>query len=488
MANNHDFQVAILGGGVCGLYTALVLARQGVTVIVIEREAMPGGLGAGRKFGENYYDFGVHMLYEHDAAILADMRELMGEQRIEVISDGKIRWANRFFRYPLRFKDMVRGIPPWTLVRCVIGLFAQELLNRLSPKQPHNAEQALIHLYGRPLYDYFFKDFTERYWGLPATQLSATFIKRKMPRLSAVDVIKNMLSYIGIKANEDQSVESALVKETLHYSRTGAETMPRMIMRRIRELGSTVLLNAEVQQIQLTSTVKKFSVVYRENESNEPIKINADYCMSTIALPEFMRSLTPRPPDNVLQAATALRYKAGVVHGLLVNRPKVLDSSYVYYRDRLFHRISEPKNAGMLINPPNHTVLIVEMTCEVGDEKWTNMDDIWQRLLGELNQEGLCHHDQIVEHHVIRNRHSYPIFDLGFETRLDICMTYLNSIPGLTSVGRQGRFCYPNMHGAMRMGADAADDILQQLSKGQSRTDTVVIEEPLPVLDAVAGR
>ncbi|MDH3694201.1 MAG: FAD-dependent oxidoreductase [Gammaproteobacteria bacterium] len=488
MKNKLGTQVAILGGGVCGLYAALVLAKQGVSVIVIERETVPGGLGAGHRFGENYYDFGVHMLYEHDAEILSDMCELMGDQCIDVISDGKIRWANGFFRYPLQFKDMVRGIPPLTLVRCVAGLFVQELLNRLSPKPSNNAEQALIHLYGKPLYEYFFKDFTERYWGLPPAQLSATFIKQKMPRLSAVDVFKNMLSRIGIKANKDQSVESALVKETLHYSRTGAETMPRMMMQRIRELGGTVLLNAEVQQVRLNSGLRKISILYHDTENKGPAEINSDYCISTIALPEFIKTITPRPPDSVTQAATALRYKAGVVHGLLVNRPKVLDSSYVYYRDRLFHRISEPKNAGMHINPSNHTVLIVEMTCEVGDEKWTNTDDIWRQLLGELNQEGLCNQDQVVEHHVIRNGHAYPIFDLGFETHLESCMTHLNDIPGLVSVGRQGGFCYPNMHGAMRMGADAADDILQQLSKGQSHADTEVIEETLPVFDAVAGR
>ncbi len=483
-----DIQVAILGGGVCGLYAALVLARRGVPVMVIERESVPGGLGAGHRFGENYYDFGVHMLYEHDADILADMRELMGDQCIDVISDGKIRWANRFFRYPLRFKDMVRGIPPLTLARCVIGLFAQELTNRISPKPSLNAEQALIQLYGKPLYEYFFKDFTERYWGLPPAQLSATFIKRKMPRLSAVDVIKDMLARIGIKSSQDQSVESALVKETLHYSRTGAETMPRLMMQRIRQLGGTVLLDAEVQRVEINSGVKRFSVVYQDAEGKNATEIHADYCVSTIALPELVRSLRPRPSDNIVEAATALRYKAGIVHGLLVDKPQVLDASYVYYRNRLFHRVSEPKNAGMQINPATHTVLIVEMTCEVGDEKWTNSDNVCQRLLSELESEGLCTPDQIVEHHIIRNRHAYPVFRLGFEAHLATCMRYLSEIPGLMSVGRQGGFYYPNMHSAMRMGADAVEDILQQLAQTPSRSDSVLPDQPMPVLDAVAER
>ncbi len=486
--NSLNTRVAILGGGVCGLYAAWVLAKKGITATVIECEAVPGGLGAGRKFGDNYYDFGVHMLYEHDAEILADICELMGDERTEVISDGKIRWANRFFRYPLQFRDMVRGIPPLTLFRCVMGLFGQELLNRFSPQHSNNAEQALIELYGKPLYEYFFKDFTERYWGIPPTQLSATFIKRKMPRLSAVDVIKNMLSYIGIKANKDQSVESALMKEILHYSPTGAETMPRLMAQRIRELGSSVLLNTECRQIRLSTGVKRFSVVCRSTEDNASIEIRADYCISTIALPDLIKAFAPQPPENVVKAAAYLRYKAGIIHGLLVNKPKVLDACYVYYRDRLFHRISEPKNAGMRIHPADNTVLIIEMTCEVGDEKWTNADEVWQRLLSELELEGLCNRDQVIEHHLIKNRHAYPIFDLGFEQHLEICMNYLSSISDLMSVGRQGGFCYPNMHGAMRMGADAATEILQDLSTKKSQTDSELVKNPLPMLDAVAGR
>ena len=67
MAQNDEQQrVVILGGGVCGLYAARVLAGRGVPVTVVEKEDVFGGLALSRRIGNNYYDLGVHMLHAYD--------------------------------------------------------------------------------------------------------------------------------------------------------------------------------------------------------------------------------------------------------------------------------------------------------------------------------------------------------------------------------------------------------------------------------------
>src|SRR5205814_9993353 len=124
-----------------------------------------------------------------------------------------------------------------------LGLFYAQIRKSLVPWTPQNAEEALRQLYGVPLYKFFFKDFTHRYWGIHPRELSATFITTKMPRLSAVDVIKKALGKFGIKDKGDvKAVDSALHEETLHYSRTGAEAMPRHIARAITEAGGIMVL------------------------------------------------------------------------------------------------------------------------------------------------------------------------------------------------------------------------------------------------------
>ncbi|MEM7146173.1 MAG: FAD-dependent oxidoreductase [Verrucomicrobiota bacterium] len=460
-------KVVILGGGPCGLYAARVLAKEGLRVTVVEKEDIPGGLATSHNRGGNFYDLGVHMLHEFDQEIFEDIKELMGGERIEVQLDAKIRWAGSFYRYPLQFADMIRGIPPLELAQMVGGLFLAQIREKVSPWDPANAEEALIQLYGNPLYRFFFKDFTERYWGIPPHELSATFIKSKMPRLSAVDVFKKILSKLGVKEKAGRAVESALLEETLHYSRTGAETMPRRIAAEVERIGGRVLLNCSVSELHVENG-RVGSVTFACSKTGKIERIDCDYCISTIPVPKLVESARPRPPKEVQDSCDELRYKPIAVYGLLVKKEKAIDGLYIYYRERIFHRVGEPKNAGLTVNPPDHTVLIVETTCEIDDGKWRGDDGVFERIVSDLEAERICRREDIVEKHLLRAATGYPVFALGFEPHLKRVQRYIDGVDNLFSTGRQGGFCYPNMHSAMRMGANAAGralDLLKQKNR-----------------------
>ncbi|MEZ5304753.1 MAG: FAD-dependent oxidoreductase, partial [Verrucomicrobiales bacterium] len=431
-----DPQVVILGGGPCGLYAARTLARKGIKATVLEKEAIPGGLATSQKRGDNFYDVGVHMLHEFDREVFEDVKKMMGDERIEVPLDAKIRWAGAFYRYPLQFNDMLKGIPPITLATCVAGLFYAQARNSIAPWEPKDAEEALIQLYGYPLYEFFFKDFTHRYWGIPPQGLSAAFIKRKMPRLSAVDVLKKVLAKVGIKEAPGRAVESALLEETLHYSKTGAEAMPRKIAEALRADGVNVICGADVTRI-ITEGGKVAAVEYQDADGNAH-RVACDQCISTMPLPHLVQRFDPPPPPPVAESAGRLRFKAITVYGMLVAKEKAIDGLYIYYRERIFHRVGEPKNAGLAVDPPDHTVLIVETTCEIGDGKWEGSDEIKEQIFADLEAERICKRDEIKEIHLLRAPNGYPIFELGFEEHYDRVMDHLNAIPNLQSVGRQG--------------------------------------------------
>jgi protoporphyrinogen oxidase len=247
-------------------------------VTVLDKGDRPGGLATSHKRGENWYDMGCHMLHEFDKEIYEDMMSIMGADSIPVQLDAKIRWAGSFYRYPLQFQDMIKGIPPFTLVYYTIGLFAAQMRNALAPWIPKNAEEALVMLYGQPLYEFFFKEFTHRYWGIHPQELSATFITTKMPRLSAVDVLKRALGKIGIKDRAVHAVDSALRDETLHYSRTGAEAMPRHISRVVKEEGGEVIQGAEVTRIVRDEASQRVTAV-RYLQDGEDHELKCDECI-----------------------------------------------------------------------------------------------------------------------------------------------------------------------------------------------------------------
>jgi protoporphyrinogen oxidase len=455
-------KVLIIGGGPTGLYAARTLVETKVEVLLLEKAMAPGGLATSHLHGQNFYDMGVHMLHEFDHEIFEDMKGIMGEERLPVKLDAKIRWAGAFYRYPLQFIDMIKGIPPLKLAWCVMGLFGSQLYYKIFPRVPKDAEEALIQLYGKPLYKFFFKDFTERYWGFPTTEISAKFITTKMPRLTAVDVLKKVLAKIGIKSDKVEAVDSALLEETLHYSKTGAEMMPRRLMKTITDKGGKVLLGREVMSVEIING-RVVAVRAKNAETGAEERYECDYCISTMPMPWLIQRVDGPVSEEVRASAGLLKFKPITVHGLLVNKAKCLNGLYIYYRERIFHRVGDPKNAGLIVNPPDHSVLIVETTCEEGDAKWSAAPEIREKIIEDLEAEHICTREQIVEWHVMNSNTGYPIFKIGFEAHFDQVKGYIDSVKNLRSVGRQGGFTYPNMHGAMRMGANAAKSVLAQI-------------------------
>ena len=280
-------------------------------------------------------------------------------------------------------------------------------------------------------------------------------------------MLKKVPAKIGIKSDKVEAVDSALLEETLHYSKTGAEMMPRRLVDTISEKGGRVLLNREVTAVEVRDG-RVVAVVANNPEIAATDRHECDYCISTMPMPWLVQRMDAEVSPEVRDSAGFLRYKPITIHGLLVNKPKCLNGLYIYYRERIFHRVGDPKNAGLVVNPPDHSVLIVETTCEEGDAKWIGTPEIREKIMADLEAEDICRRDQIVEWHVMNSVTGYPIFKLGFEEHFDRVKGHIEKVANLRSVGRQGGFTYPNMHGAMRMGANAAKSVMEQISKEKS--------------------
>jgi len=471
-------RVAVLGGGVCGLYAARCLSRAGADVTLIERGVEVGGLAAGHRRGDNFYDLGVHHLHAFDREIFEDVRAMMGERMIAVQKDARIRYGRGFRRYPLEFVDLLTGIPVLTLARALAGLAVQQAVNRARPREASNAEEALIQLYGQPLYRFFFREFTARYWGMPPSELSAAFVRRKMPRLSAVDVLKRALAGLGFRESEGAAVEGALSRETLYYGPTGSREMPLAIARAIEGAGGRVLTQHTVTAVEVEGG--RAVAVLAAGPNGSAVRIEVDAVLSTIPVNVLARMVEPPAPAPVLAAAGRLRHRPMVVYGMRVRRPRVLDALYVYYRDRSFHRLAEPKSSGLVVHPREHTLLLVELMCEIDDPIWRADPAAVERVMADLESEGVLEREEVEELHVVREEHAYPVFELGFEAPLGRVQEWLAGIANLRSTGRQGAFCYPNMHVSMRMGAREAEALLELTARAATRASNTAAGRAAP--------
>ena len=132
-----------------------------------------------------------------------------------------------------------------------------------------------------------------------------------MPKLTAVDVIKKMMAKVGIK-QKAKSTDSALTKETLHYSRTGAETMPRRISESHYNAGGQVLQNAEVRQL-LTENNQVKSIIYSQDGNTH--ELDCDACISTIPIKTLAQMMQPVCPVPIFRQPI----------GYVINRSLFLD-------------------------------------------------------------------------------------------------------------------------------------------------------------------
>src|SRR5919202_4555742 len=88
--------IGVLGAGALGLSCALRLAQAGESVVVLEKEGVPGGLAAGFPVGDAYLERFYHHLFRSDTTAIALIEELglgdalyWGRPNTSVLRDGR---------------------------------------------------------------------------------------------------------------------------------------------------------------------------------------------------------------------------------------------------------------------------------------------------------------------------------------------------------------------------------------------------------------
>ncbi|MEE8432083.1 MAG: FAD-dependent oxidoreductase, partial [Candidatus Desulfatibia sp.] len=90
-------KVCILGAGPCGLTAAWELAKNGVEVTVVEKDAAVGGLCKTIRKGGYQFDLGGHRFISKDSQLVGDICELMGDDLLTRKRKSIIRFRDRSF-------------------------------------------------------------------------------------------------------------------------------------------------------------------------------------------------------------------------------------------------------------------------------------------------------------------------------------------------------------------------------------------------------
>ena len=103
-----------------------------------------------------------------------------------------------------------------------------------------------------------------------------------------------------------------------------------------------------------------------------------------------------------------------------------------------------------MVPVPGKTCLGMEYFCFRGDGMWNSTDaELIETATRELAELGLAPGAKVVDGAVVRMPKAYPIYDSGYRRNLDVIREYLDLIPNLHTVGRNGMHKYNNQDHSM---------------------------------------
>jgi protoporphyrinogen oxidase len=484
--SSDEQPVVILGGGCAGLAAGLRLAKRGRRIVLIEQADHVGGLAGGVQIGANTYEYGPHAFHTTDPEILGDIKELMGTELIEYNRSIKIRFLGKYFQFPLTIRDVLFRLPVTTVIRAGFSFLWHFTKGFLSRPAVENSETLLMRYYGRILYEIFFKSYIVKVWGISPAEFSPSFARERIPRLNLLSFLDKIWSGIKAQLGKKVSTEGYVekVEGKLYTTRRGFSLITQRMGERLTELGGEVLLDTRVTRLVRTGDeVRSVEVVLPGGTTR---KIACAGVINTLPVNEAVAMISPPLERAVVEAAGRLKFRALVFVGVLVRRPKALMSSFMYFREHSFNRIADLSQFGFEIEPPGCSVLVAEISCSKEERYWTDDEHAKQAVLDDLLREDLVKRDEVMEMHVFRAEHAYPVYALHYEEARKTVLDAFDQSANIETAGRQGRFAYINTHIALKMGYEAADRLVTK-SERQDEAEASG-DSPQPLLDKGLGR
>jgi protoporphyrinogen oxidase len=444
--------VLVLGAGFAGLAAAHALTAAGRETLVLEAGPVVGGLSRTEIFGDFRFDLGGHRFFTHDAEVADLVARLMGDELIDVPRSSKILLRGRYVDYPLRPRNALAALGPATALR-VLADWALEQARGLAGARPDvSLEDWVVRRFGRTLFTIYFKEYSEKVWGLPCERISVGWVARRIEGLSLGKAVRDAFT------REHRATVASLV-DRFAYPRLGIGRVGERFADAIAPLGR-VLCNARVTRVRHEGGLVREVLVQTATGERA---FAADAVVSTIPLPALARLLEPAPTPQTLQAAGALGFRDLLLVAVAADRPFITDQTWIYLPDRSipFGRIHEPKNWSRAMAPPERSLVVAEYFCFRGDAIWEATDEhLCDLTAAGLERLGYLKRGEIVGARVVRVPAAYPLFEVGYERHAAAVRDGIAGIDGLHVAGRSGCFAYQNMDHAIRSGIDTARALL----------------------------
>jgi protoporphyrinogen oxidase len=495
----------IAGAGPAGLTAALeLLRRTDITPIVIEADTQVGGISKTINYRGNRMDIGGHRFFSKSDWVMRWWQEILPvaenkaqpSRALSIHYQGRSRdltleglepasadavmlvrqrlsrifYRRRFFDYPLTLNaSTVKNLGLAEALKMGLSYGHAQLKFRVPEV---TLEDFLINRFGTRLYRTFFKDYTEKVWGVPCQQISAEWGAQRIKGLSVSKAIAHALSRPFRNSSDaaQKRTETSLIERFL-YPKFGPGQMWEEVARRVTALGGVIHLRHRVVGIDRVAD-KVVSAEVLDETAGAARRIPCDHFLSTITVKDLVAMLKP-DDARIAQTAGELPYRSFMTVGLLLRsmkgRPAPADNwIYIQEPDVRIGRLQIFNNwSPALVADPSTVWLGLEYFCNQGDDLWT-MDN--EQFLGfataELEKLGLIERKDVIGGILVRVPSAYPAY-FGAYNQFGYLRNYLDRFSNLYPIGRNGMHRYNNQDHSMLTANAAVDAIARRAPKEQ---------------------
>jgi protoporphyrinogen oxidase len=354
---------------------------------------------------------------------------------------SRIYYNGKFFDYPLKAMNALRGLGIKEAVLCVLSYVWARIH---PPKDLTSFEGWTTARFGARLYRIFFKTYTEKVWGVDATEIKADWAAQRIKNLSLFSAVVN-----AILPKRNQKDIASLIEE-FEYPKFG----PGMMWERVTELveaqGTKVLMRTEVKKIHHRDG-RAYAVTAGSNGGTSTY--DASHVISSMPISALLEAMDPPPPPEVLAAARGLSYRDFLTVALVVPEEFGFPDNWIYVHSPTV-KLGRIQNFGQwspYMVKEGRTCLGLEYFVFEGDEVWSSADeDLIEQGKRELATLGLVDPAKVESGYVVRMPKAYPMYNDTYKANVNIMRSWIaENTPNVFPVGRNGMHKYNNQDHSM---------------------------------------
>ena len=385
---------------------------------------------------------------------------------------SRIFFLRKFFNYPLSLD--------YNTLSCLgmkktIKVGLSYIKSSFYPKTPEDSlEDFFINRFGEELYNTFFKDYTEKVWGVNCNKITAEWGLQRVKGLSIKKAILYALKkgFENNNSDSQKNVETSLIDHFI-YPKYGPGQLWENVASMIVNNGGEIQLNSNVERIE-SSENRVVAVKVKNETTGEFERIEADYFLSTMPVKDIIDAFEEKKPSDVAEVAQGLMYRDFITVGLLLNELKIKNKTnyktinnnvpdnwiYIQEKDVKLGRLQIFNNwSPYLVKDDSKIWIGLEYFCNEGDEIWNLSDENLKNFaVDELEKIDIIDGNDVIDSVVVRAQKTYPAY-FGTYNRFGTIKNFTDSFENLFLIGRNGMHRYNNMDHSMLTAMMAVENI-----------------------------